>query len=191
MNDPWALLTEWEARARDHEPRVHDAFQLATVGPDGAPSLRTVLVKCATAADGLVFYTNLGSRKALELQADRRVAGLWHWKSLAQQVHVEGTAEPLPSAEADAYWSTRPRGSQVGAWASRQSAPLASPAELAGSVAETEARFPDAVPRPEFWGGFRIRPHRFEFWQGRLDRLHERTEFVRDGAIWRNRLLYP
>jgi pyridoxamine 5'-phosphate oxidase len=192
--DPFAEFREHFAeaeavdRARLPEPT---AMTLATVGADGAPSARIVLLK-ALDERGFVFYTNLGSRKGKELTANARAALVFHWAPLERQVRVEGTVERVTDAEADAYFATRARDSQVGAWASRQSEPLASDAELDAQVREVEARFAGrAVPRPPHWSGFRVVPERIEFWHGRAHRLHERRVFERRGGAWTLRRLFP
>lgn len=189
--DPWAAFARWMAEASVSEPDVPDAMQLATVGPDGRPALRTVLLR-GHGPDGMVFYTNLGSRKAGHLLADGRAAALLHWKSLQRQVIAEGPVGPVTDAEADAYWATRPRGSQLGGWASRQSQPLPDRRELDARVAEFDARFAGGpVPRPPFWSGFRLRPDRIELWQGRPDRLHDRHLYTLGPAGWSVTLLQP
>jgi pyridoxamine 5'-phosphate oxidase len=143
-------------------------------------------------ADGIAFYTNLGSRKARELAENRRACACFHWKTLQRQVIAAGRVERVSDDEADAYFATRPRGSQFGAWASDQSRPLASRADLEGALAGAVRRFEEGmVPRPEFWGGFRLIPDRVEFWQGRPDRLHERLELTRAADGWTRQLLYP
>ncbi len=189
--EPFEALRAWLDEATATEPSVPDAMQVATVGPDGRPSLRTVLLKEA-GPDGLVFYTNLGSRKARQLADRPQVALLLHWKSLERQVIAEGLATPVADAEADAYFATRPRGSQLGAWASRQSEPIDPPGALDRRMLEVTRRFEGAeVPRPPFWSGFRVVPDRIELWQGRPDRLHDRVLFERDGDGWRRSLRYP
>ncbi|MCB9668748.1 MAG: pyridoxamine 5'-phosphate oxidase [Alphaproteobacteria bacterium] len=191
QHDPWQLFSAWLDAATATEPRVPEAMQIATIGTDGMPSLRTVLLKDHDPR-GLTFYTNLGSQKARELQATPRAAFLLHYKGLERQVRGEGTVTPVADEEADAYWATRPRGSQVGAWASRQSTEIAGRDELLAAVAEMEARFAGVpVPRPPFWSGFRIAPTRIEFWQGHADRLHDRQVFTREGGGWRRTLLAP
>jgi len=182
--EPFSPFTIWFADARASEPDVPDAMQVATVGADGRPSLRSVLLK-GFDEDGFVFYTNLGSRKAREIAGNPNVALLFHWKSLQRQVIVEGRAEPVAPEEADAYWATRPRGSQLGAWASRQGAAIASRDELTARLTRVSERFADGpVPRPEFWSGFRVRPRRVEFWQGLADRLHDRCAFEATDDGW-------
>lgn len=189
--DPLVLWRAWYADAVASEPDVPDAMQIATLADNGSPHLRTVLAKEVDEA-GVVFYTNLHSRKGQDLQGDGRIAATFHWKSLARQVHVEGRVRPVSYAEADAYFASRPRGSQVGAWASAQSQPVESREALEQRVAEIEARYQGAeIPRPPHWSGYRIVPHRWEFWQGRQDRLHDRLEFLPEGAGWMTRRLQP
>jgi pyridoxamine 5'-phosphate oxidase len=189
--DPIALWRAWYAEAMASEPDVPDAMQIATLAEDGAPHLRTVLAKDVDES-GVVFYTNLRSRKGEDLQRDGRIAATFHWKSLERQVHVEGRVRAVSAAEADAYFASRPRGSQIGAWASAQSQPIGAREDLEGAVAAIHARFGEGpVPRPPHWGGFRIVPHRWEFWQGRRDRLHDRFEYLPDGAGWAVRRLQP
>lgn len=186
------MLDRWWPVALASEPRVPDAAQLATIGPDLRPGLRTVLLKDFGPDQGLVFYTNYGSRKARDLDATGVAVLLLHWKSLERQVIAEGRVERTDAATSDAYFATRPRGAQVGAWASDQSRPLLDRSVLDRRIADVDARFAGReVPRPPFWGGYRLVPDRFEFWQGHTDRLHERIEFTRSGATWSRRLLYP
>lgn len=167
------------------------AMTLATVGPDGRPSARVVLLK-SVGADGFVFYTNLHSRKGRELAGNHHAALCFHWQPLEEQVRVEGIAVQVPDAEADAYFATRPRVSQLGAWASDQSAPLDQYATLQMRLREAERRFEGVeVPRPPHWSGFRLTPDRIEFWRSRPFRLHERERYERDGDAWRVMLLFP
>ncbi len=188
---PFILFGEWFAAAVAAEPRDANAMTLATCSADGAPSARTVLLK-GWDERGFVFYTNLESRKGAELAANPRAALLFYWKSLSRQIRIEGTTSPVSAREADAYHASRPRLSQIGAWASEQSRPLAARADLEARVAAFEARYPaDPVPRPPFWSGFRLTPARFEFWQERPFRLHERRIFAHDGIEWQTGMLYP
>jgi pyridoxamine 5'-phosphate oxidase len=167
------------------------AFALATASPEGRPSIRMLLLKHAD-HDGFVFYTNLESRKARELAANRRAALNFHWAPLERQVRVEGVVSPVSDDEADAYFATRPRGSQIGAWASRQSRPIEREGELEARVAEFEQRFAGkTVPRPPHWSGFRLLPDAIEFWYGKPSRLHERFLYTRNGDAWRVQTLYP
>lgn len=190
-NSPIEHFRKLFAQARESEAHDATAATLATATPDGRPSARVVLLKEADER-GFVVYTNLGSRKARELDANPRAALCFFWPALGWQVRVEGAVERVRDAEADAYFATRPRGSQLGAWASRQSEPLAAREELLARFREAESRFADAeVPRPELWGGYRLVPERIEFWEGRDDRLHVRTLYVRDGDGWRHESLYP
>lgn len=185
-----SLLADAQAvdRVRLPEPT---AFALATVSAGGQPSVRMLLLK-GVDDGGFVFYTNLESRKGRELLADRRAAMCFHWQPLELQVRVEGGVTPVAQTEADAYFATRPRGSQIGAWASDQSRPIASQGDLERRVRETESRFAGGdVPRPPHWGGFRLHPNCMEFWQGMPSRLHERHLYERDGAAWRRTVLYP
>lgn len=171
--------------------RDANAMCLATVGPDGAPSTRTVLLKDWN-RDGFVFYTNLESRKGCEVRANPRVSLTFHWRELEQQVHIRGVAARVSDAEADAYFATRPHTSKLGAWASKQSQPLANRAVLLAEVARLEALYIGrAIPRPPHWSGFRVAPDAIEFWTAGLFRLHERILFDRDGANWKVSRLYP
>lgn len=167
------------------------AMTLATVGNDGRPSARLVLLK-AVDERGFVFYTNLRSRKGRDLSANPRAALTFHWQPLEVQVRIEGSVEQVDDAEADEYFDTRPRGSQIGAWASDQSEVLKSAADLDERFAEVERRFAGRdVPRPPHWSGYRVIPERIEFWRNRPSRLHERRLFERAGSSWRETLLYP
>lgn len=189
--DPINLFNEWFEAARDSGILMPEAMCLATATPDGTPSARMVLLKQAD-NDGFVFYTNYGSRKARELDANNRAALVFQWFPLQRQVRVEGRVYRISRQESAQYFHTRARGSRIGAWASRQSAALASRGELEQRFQACKQRFADAeVPLPEFWGGYRLRPERLEFWQGRADRLHDRLQFTRQGDQWSAVRLYP
>ncbi|QQS12138.1 MAG: pyridoxamine 5'-phosphate oxidase [Rhodospirillales bacterium] len=193
-DDPFETFAAWFAEAERSEPNDANAVAVASVGADGMPSLRMVLLK-GWDADGFVFYTNHESRKGTQLLAHPSAALLFHWKSLRRQVRVEGPVEPTSDAEADAYFATRARGSQIGAWASAQSRPLESRFALEKRVAEYTAKFGfGAVPRPPFWSGFRVRPRSIEFWRDMPFRLHDRVVFTRAGTsstAWSTEKLYP
>ena len=190
VHDPHTAFERWFTEARAAEFDVPDAMQLATA-VDGVPSVRTVLLK-GWGPEGWVFYTNLGSQKARELLANPMCSALLHWKSLERQVRVVGAVSPVSDAEADAYFASRPRGSQIGAWASRQSEVVPEGLSLTERVEAVEERFGDEpVVRPPFWGGFRIDVAAMELWQGRRDRLHQRLRFHRVDGGWTREVLYP
>jgi pyridoxamine 5'-phosphate oxidase len=193
-DDPIARFEKLLAEAKripvDRLPEP-TAFALGTVDADGQPSVRIVLLK-AVDPRGFVFYTNFASRKGRELLGQRRAAMCFHWQLLEAQVRVEGLVETVSDEEADAYFASRARGSQLGAWASIQSRPMADPGDLDGRVAEVEARFRDApVPRPPYWSGFRVLPERIEFWKNMPSRLHVRHVYTRSGDAWSVSQLYP
>ncbi|KYF82645.1 pyridoxine/pyridoxamine 5'-phosphate oxidase [Sorangium cellulosum] len=189
--DPFVLARELLEQRQTTEPTDATAMTLATADASGRPSARMVLLK-GIDDRGFVFFTNHGSRKAAELAANPFAALCIHWAKAAEQIRVEGRVERVTEAESDAYFATRPRGSQIGAWASRQSAPLPSRERLIERVREIEDRFEGGpVPRPEFWGGYRVVPERIEFWRGQESRLHDRVVYHRDGDGWRVERLYP
>jgi len=190
VDDPIAQLQAWldEARSVGAEPQT---MTLATSTPDGKPSVRVVLLR-GIDDRGLVFFTNRDSRKGQELRANPRAALALHWWELGRQVRVEGAVEEVSEEGSAAYWKTRPRGSQLAAWASPQSHELADRADLDARVAEIDERFAaTAVPLPPFWGGYRVVPDSIELWTHRDDRLHDRVRYERDGTVWRRALLAP
>ena len=196
--EPFALFAQWLADAERHEAEDPTAMALATVDRSGQPNVRMVLLKAldppGRADRGFVFYTNYESAKGAELLATPKAALAFYWKSLRRQVRVRGPVAPVTPEEADAYFATRPRGAQLGAWASQQSQPLESRFALEKAVAVEAARFHiGKVPRPPHWSGFRVVPLEIEFWHGRLSRLHERVVFRRDNAgdDWLKTRLYP
>lgn len=191
MTDPLHRFTAWLAEASAVEPNDPNAMTLATATPEGRPSARMVLLK-GVDDRGFVFYTNRESRKGGELAENPHAALLFHWKSLRRQVRVEGPVEEVSAAESDSYFASRPRLSRLGAWASDQSRPLSSRAVLVGRVAELELRYKfGEIPRPPHWGGYRLVPEAFEFWQDMPYRLHDRSRLVRAPGGWDESRLFP
>ena len=191
MDDPINLFETWFAEARASEPNDPEAVALATADGSGQPSLRMVLMK-GHGQDGFTFYTTADSQKGCELAANPRAALLFHWKSLRRQVRAEGLVEPVSDSEADEYFASRGRDSQLGAWASDQSRPLDSRAAFEARFEQATARFAGQdVPRPLYWRGYRLVPQRIEFWSDRPHRLHERRLFTRATGGWSEGLLYP
>jgi pyridoxamine 5'-phosphate oxidase len=192
-SEPFALFDEWLAEASKTEPNDPNAVALATVDEDGLPDVRMVLLK-GFDDQGFVFYTNFESQKGSEILGSMKAAMCFHWKTLRRQVRVRGPVEVVTNEEADTYYATRPRGSRIGAWASKQSRPLESRFALEKAVAEYTARYAiGEIPRPSYWSGFRIRPTSIEFWHDRPFRLHDRVLFSRDTfeGDWNKTRLYP
>jgi len=189
--DPIALFSEWLGAAETSEPNDPTAMALATVDADGLPDVRMVLLK-GFDVQGFVFFTNCESAKGVELLANPKAALCFHWKSLRRQVRVRGPVSQVEKEEADTYFASRPRGSRIGAWASKQSRPLESRFALEKAVAAYTARFGiGQIPRPDYWSGFRIAPLQIEFWADRPFRLHDRIRFTRAGDGWEKVRLYP
>lgn len=189
--DPVILFSDWFTEAQKSGIMLADAMCLATSTPDGRPSARMVLLK-EIEDRAVVFYTNYESRKGEELRANPHAAAVIHWTVLQRQVRIEGPVAPVDQGQSERYFRSRDRGSQIGAWASRQSRPLESRTTLEEREAEMRRRFEgQAVPLPEFWGGFRIRIECIEFWQGRANRLHDRMRFDWDEGAWQTHRLFP
>jgi pyridoxamine 5'-phosphate oxidase len=190
-SDPFALFDAWFVEAAAREPNDGNAMALATADANGQPHVRMVLLK-GHGPEGFIFYTNQESDKARQISERPFAALLFHWKSLRRQIRIEGKLLTVDGATADAYFATRSRDSQLGAWASDQSRPLADRATFEGRYEAMKARFEGAdVPRPPFWSGYCLWPDRFEFWQDREHRLHERRVLVRNGGGWEEGMLYP
>lgn len=194
LRDPITVFKDAFARAQLVDRALlpdPSAMSLATVDAGGSPSVRIVLLK-GVDEHGFVFYTNLESRKGRDLRSKPRAALCFYWSALDLQVRVEGSVAGVSDVEADEYFASRPRGSQIGAWASSQSAVMETAADLDARVARYEKEFEGReVPRPEFWSGFRVAPEKIEFWHNRANRLHDRTLYTRDGRGWRVETLYP
>jgi pyridoxamine 5'-phosphate oxidase len=189
--NPLTLVREWFEEAAASGIIEAERMALATATPDGRPSVRIVLLK-GIDDEGIQFFTNYDSRKGRELDANPRAAVTFYWQPLQRAARLEGAVERLTAEESDAYFASRPRGAQIGAWASAQGSVLRDRAELEERVREVEQRFPDAVPRPDYWGGYRLRPDAVELWQGRPDRLHDREHFLlQDDGSWLTERLSP
>ena len=189
--DPLDIFTVWLGEAEAAEPHDANAMALSSVGEDGMPSCRMVLLK-GYDAQGFVFYTNFESRKGRQLLATPKAALLFHWKSLRRQVRIEGAVSPVSAEEAEAYFASRPRQSQIGAWASQQSRPLEGRYELEKRVVLFGAKYAiGSVPRPPYWSGFRLNPRLIEFWQDGAFRLHDRLAYSRAAEGWTTERLYP
>lgn len=189
--EPIELFNSWFSDAKKSGLFLPEAMTVATATPEGKPSARMVLLKTVD-ANGFVFFTNYESRKASEIEVNNAVSILFHWPILQRQVRIEGNAERVSREESNAYFQSRPRGSRIGAWASKQSTRLESKAVLQAKVKEYEAQFGDQeIPLPEYWGGYRIRPQRMEFWQGRPFRLHDRLIFKLVEGQWKTHRLFP
>ncbi|MEI9979250.1 MAG: pyridoxamine 5'-phosphate oxidase [Edaphobacter sp.] len=190
LPDPLELFGQWMKEAEASEPNDSNAVALATATPEGMPSVRMVLMK-GVDERGLSFFTNSESQKGEELSRNPRAAMCFHWKSLQRQVRIAGSVTELPSLEADRYFYSRPRLSQLAATASQQSRVLPSRELLASRVKELDAEFSGEIPRPAYWKGFVLRPERIEFWKNREGRLHDRLLYLRNGDAWRNERLFP
>ncbi len=190
LEDPFDQLAAWIAHARESGIREANAMTVATVGEDGSPDARIVLLR-GLDERGLVFFTNYESRKGRELARVPAAALVFFWAEAERQVRVEGRVERLAPEESDAYFATRPRGHRLSAWASPQSRVVQSRAELDDAMAQFERAFPGDVPRPPHWGGFRVAPERFEFWQGRANRVHDRLVYERSNGSWQRSRLAP
>ncbi|WP_339630268.1 pyridoxamine 5'-phosphate oxidase [uncultured Sneathiella sp.] len=186
-----AEFQDWMAEAEKSEPNDPTAMSLATADADGQPSVRMVLLKGADER-GFVFYTNFESQKGMELRANPRAALGFHWKTLRRSIRIQGTVEVVSDAEADAYFDSRPRDSRIGAWASQQSRPMPGRFTLEAEVAKYAAKYAiGPIPRPEYWSGFRVMPHRIEFWRDRPFRLHERRRYEKGADGWTESVLFP
>ena len=188
--DPIDQFTLWFREANEAEVPEPNAMTLCTASASGVPSGRVLLLKDVSPA-GFTFYTNYGSRKASDLEENPLAAIVFWWRELERQVRVEGRIERVSEVDSDEYFASRPLGSRVGAWASPQSSVIGSRTELVARAAAVASRFAGRVPRPEFWGGYRLVPNMLEFWQGRANRLHDRIRYLQDGSEWRIERLAP
>lgn len=190
QRDPLQLFGDWFADAENSGLLMPEAMTLATATGEGRPSARMVLMKDYD-EDGFVFFTNYGSRKAVELESNPYAALLFHWSALQRQVRIEGSVSRVTQEESREYFNSRHRGSRIGAWASRQSDELPGRTVLEQRVRDYEQKFSSDVPLPSFWGGYRLKPATFEFWQGRVSRLHDRVRFERRDIGWKASRMYP
>lgn len=191
MKDPISRFLKVYERAAKKDPGDHTRVALATADADGRPSVRMVLLR-GVDDRGFVFYTNYASRKAADLEANPQAALCFYWESVKEQVRVEGAVARTSAEQSDAYFASRNRGSRLAAWASEQSAPLASRAELMAAYLSLKAKYAGRpIPRPDFWGGYCINPRRIEFWNSRAHRMHDRVVYIRDGDEWTQQRLYP
>ena len=191
-NDPIELFNTWMNKAKETEPNDPNALSLATSDNKGSPSVRMVLLKDFS-KNGFIFYTNLNSQKSLSLKENPRAEMCFYWKSLLRQVRINGKVSQVKDEVADDYHNSRDRNSQIGAWASKQSSVLKSREELIQSIKDFEKKYPDEnnVPRPEYWGGYIVKPVEYEFWQGRKNRLHDRVKYSVNNAKWEKYRLSP
>jgi pyridoxamine 5'-phosphate oxidase len=190
-DDPVALFDRWYREAIGAGIYLPESTALGTATPDGKPSVRLVLLK-GYDDQGFVFFTNYESRKAQELESNPEGTLVFHWAILQRQIRLEGTVQRISKEESEAYFHSRPRGSQIGAWASKQSASLATRRELEDRVKKYEEEFKGGpVPLPDYWGGYRLKPRSLEFWQGRASRLHDRIKFTQEAGVWSRERLYP
>ena len=188
--NPYELFELWTTEAVENKENEPNAFVLATVSSNGQSSSRIVYLKDII-EKRFVFYTNYSSQKGVDIESNPKVSMLFFWPNAARQVRIEGKCSKVPTEVSDAYFASRPRGSQIGAWASNQSDSLSSREELEARFEDFEKKFPNEIPRPDHWGGFWIDPSSFEFWQGRPSRLHDRIRFEEADGVWKNRRLNP
>ena len=190
LSDPMLMFKKWYKEAHEKDCASPHAMSVSTVGQNGQPSSRMVYMK-EILEEGFIFYTNFKSRKGNDLDFNPKMSALFFWDCTEQQIRIEGEVEKVPSATSDDYFSSRPRVSQIGAWASEQSTEIQNRQTLEDRVAHFEAKYPNEVPRPPHWGGYLIKPTYFEFWQGRLGRLHDRICYSLDSDIWNSNRIAP